>query len=221
MRGSIRRGVRTPVRTAQASRPIEGSDLLVAAGAFPTRPGSGWTTAGVELDATGYIESTIGWRPPRPCLGDGECAGSPQFTHVSVDDFRIIRDNLAGGNRSTRGRLVPFCMFTDPPLARVGLSEREAGTARHRGARRKLPMRPCCGRGRPARRGLHEGLVGARRPHSRLYDDWPRSGRGHGGGAGGDAGGLPYTRSATRSHAPDDGGGLGPLFSNVPPISAG
>jgi pyruvate/2-oxoglutarate dehydrogenase complex dihydrolipoamide dehydrogenase (E3) component len=56
----------------------------------------------------------------------GECAGSPQFTHVSHDDFRIIRDNLAGGQRSTRDRLVPYCMFTDPPLARVGLSETEA-----------------------------------------------------------------------------------------------
>ncbi|MBV8265066.1 MAG: pyridine nucleotide-disulfide oxidoreductase, partial [Planctomycetaceae bacterium] len=50
--------------------------------------------------------------------------------HVSFDDFRIIRDNLAGGSRSTRGRLVPFCLFTDPPLARVGLSE---GEARRRG----------------------------------------------------------------------------------------
>src|SRR6185312_14204651 len=56
----------------------------------------------------------------------GECAGSPQFTHVSIDDFRIIRDNLAGGARSTRDRLIPYCVFTDPPLARVGLSEREA-----------------------------------------------------------------------------------------------
>ena len=56
----------------------------------------------------------------------GECAGSPQFTHISLDDFRVIRDNLAGGHRTTTGRLVPYCMFTDPPLARVGLSEREA-----------------------------------------------------------------------------------------------
>jgi pyruvate/2-oxoglutarate dehydrogenase complex dihydrolipoamide dehydrogenase (E3) component len=56
----------------------------------------------------------------------GECAGSPQVTHVSFDDFRIIRDTLAGGSRSTRDRLVPYCLFTDPPLARVDLSEREA-----------------------------------------------------------------------------------------------
>src|SRR5262249_34556137 len=70
----------------------------------------------------------------------GECAGSPQFTHVSEDDFRIIRDNLAGGKRSTRGRLIPYCLFTDPPLARVGLSERDA---RQRGIAvriTKLPM---------------------------------------------------------------------------------
>lgn len=57
----------------------------------------------------------------------GECAGSAQFTHVAFDDFRIIRDNLAGGNRTTHDRLVPFCMFTDPPLGRVGMSERDAG----------------------------------------------------------------------------------------------
>jgi pyruvate/2-oxoglutarate dehydrogenase complex dihydrolipoamide dehydrogenase (E3) component len=56
----------------------------------------------------------------------GECAGSPQFTHVSVDDFRIVRDNMASGNRITDDRLVPYVMFTDPPLAHVGLSEGEA-----------------------------------------------------------------------------------------------
>ena len=56
----------------------------------------------------------------------GDCAGSPQFTHVAFDDFRVVRDNLSGGSRTTRDRLVPFCMFTDPELARVGLSESEA-----------------------------------------------------------------------------------------------
>src|SRR6202012_4820181 len=56
----------------------------------------------------------------------GECAGSPQFTHASMDDFRIIRDNLAGGSRSTRDRLMPSCLYTDPQVAHVGLSENEA-----------------------------------------------------------------------------------------------
>ena len=56
----------------------------------------------------------------------GECAGSPQFTHVAFDDFRVVRDNLNGGHRTTRDRLVPFCLFTDPELARVGLNEKQA-----------------------------------------------------------------------------------------------
>jgi pyruvate/2-oxoglutarate dehydrogenase complex dihydrolipoamide dehydrogenase (E3) component len=71
----------------------------------------------------------------------GECAGSPQFTHVSVDDFRIVRDNLEGGNRKTNDRLIPHVMFTDPPLARVGLSEGEAQRQGVPVRVAKLPMR--------------------------------------------------------------------------------
>jgi pyruvate/2-oxoglutarate dehydrogenase complex dihydrolipoamide dehydrogenase (E3) component len=56
----------------------------------------------------------------------GEVAGSPQFTHVSVDDFRVVRDNLAGGNHVTTGRQIPYTLFTDPELARIGLNEKEA-----------------------------------------------------------------------------------------------
>jgi pyruvate/2-oxoglutarate dehydrogenase complex dihydrolipoamide dehydrogenase (E3) component len=56
----------------------------------------------------------------------GEVAGSPQFTHVSVDDFRVVHASLTGGKRVTTGRQVPFCLFTDPEFARIGLSEKEA-----------------------------------------------------------------------------------------------
>ena len=56
----------------------------------------------------------------------GECAGSPYFTHVSEDDFNIIHQNLNGGRRSTKDRLVPYCVFIDPELARVGLNESQA-----------------------------------------------------------------------------------------------
>ena len=56
----------------------------------------------------------------------GDCAGSPQFTHAAYNDFRIVHDNLNGGNRTTKNRLVPFCMFTDPELVRVGRNETEA-----------------------------------------------------------------------------------------------
>ena len=69
----------------------------------------------------------------------GECAGSPKFTHVSFDDFRVVRDNLMGGNRTTRDRLVPYCIFTDPELARVGLSESEA---RNRGIPYRIARMP-------------------------------------------------------------------------------
>ena len=69
----------------------------------------------------------------------GDCAGSPQFTHAAFDDFRIVRDNLAGGNRSTEGRLVPYVMFTDPELARVGLNESEAAS---RGIEYRLATMP-------------------------------------------------------------------------------
>src|SRR5205823_14530494 len=80
-----------------------------------------------ELDARGYIAVNDRLETSAPDVwAIGECAGSPQFTHVSFDDFRVIRDNLAGGHRTTRDRLVPFCVFTDPPLARVGLGEEDA-----------------------------------------------------------------------------------------------
>jgi pyruvate/2-oxoglutarate dehydrogenase complex dihydrolipoamide dehydrogenase (E3) component len=115
------------VRTAAGERNIAGSDILVASGRTPNTAGIGLAEAGVELDARGYIRVDGRLETSAPDVwAMGECAGSPQFTHVSHDDFRIIRDNLAGGQRSTRDRLVPYCMFTDPPLARVGLSETEA-----------------------------------------------------------------------------------------------
>jgi pyruvate/2-oxoglutarate dehydrogenase complex dihydrolipoamide dehydrogenase (E3) component len=63
------------------------------------------------------------------------------FTHISEDDFRIVRDNLAGGKRSTRDRFIPYCMFTDPPLAHVGLSEREAERQGVKTRIAKLPMK--------------------------------------------------------------------------------
>jgi pyruvate/2-oxoglutarate dehydrogenase complex dihydrolipoamide dehydrogenase (E3) component len=125
--------VRLRVRTSGGERTISGTDILVATGRTPNTTGIGLDVAGVELDARGYIKVNDRLETSAPEVwAIGECAGSPQFTHVSEDDFRIIRDNLAGGNRSTRDRLVPYCLFTDPPLARVGLSETEArqqGTA--------------------------------------------------------------------------------------------
>ncbi|HEY5299386.1 MAG TPA: mercuric reductase [Acetobacteraceae bacterium] len=114
-------------KTAGGELTVEGSDILVAAGRTPNTAGIGLEAAGVTLDPRGFIAVNDRLETRVPGVwAIGECAGSPQFTHVSFDDFRIIRDNLAGGARSTRDRLVPYCMFTEPPLARVGLNEGEA-----------------------------------------------------------------------------------------------
>jgi pyruvate/2-oxoglutarate dehydrogenase complex dihydrolipoamide dehydrogenase (E3) component len=115
------------VRTSSGEQELEGSDIMVATGRIPNTAGIGLEEVGIELDARGYIRVNERLETTAPSVwAIGECAGSPQFTHVSVDDFRIIKDNLAGGNRSTRDRLVPYCLFTDPQLAHVGLTEREA-----------------------------------------------------------------------------------------------
>ena len=90
------------VRTAAGEQKIEGSDILVAAGRIANTAGIGLEEAGIELDGRGYIRVNERLETIAPDVwAIGECAGSPQFTHVSEDDFRIIRDNLAGGNRST------------------------------------------------------------------------------------------------------------------------
>ena len=86
----------------------------------------------------------------------GDCAGSPQFTHVAYDDFRVVRDNLSGGRRTTRDRLVPFCMFTDPELARVGLNETEA---KRRGIAYRLAKMPMTGVLRAVVLGETRGFV--------------------------------------------------------------
>ena len=115
------------VRTGAGDERIEGSDILVAVGRTPNTTGIGLERAGVELDARGYVRVNDRLETTAPKVwAIGECAGTPHFTHASVDDFRVIKANLAGGNRSTRDRLIPYCVFTDPPLAHVGLSERDA-----------------------------------------------------------------------------------------------
>jgi pyruvate/2-oxoglutarate dehydrogenase complex dihydrolipoamide dehydrogenase (E3) component len=115
------------VRTRSGEQEVAGSDILVAAGRIPNTADIGLDKTGVELNAHGFVRVNERLETSAPDVwAIGECAGSPQFTHVSEDDFRIIRDNLAGGTRSARDRLIPYCMFTDPPLARVGLSEVDA-----------------------------------------------------------------------------------------------
>jgi pyruvate/2-oxoglutarate dehydrogenase complex dihydrolipoamide dehydrogenase (E3) component len=134
--------VSVTVQTGSGERTIEGSHLLIAAGRVANTTDIGLDKAGIALTARGFIQ--VDERLKTTAAGVwaiGECAGSPQFTHVSVDDFRIVRDNMAGGNRSTSDRLIPHVVFTDPPLARVGLSEGEAQRQGVAARVAKLPMR--------------------------------------------------------------------------------
>lgn len=125
--GRSGRQVRVKVEDGEAARVLEATDLLIATGRTPNTQGIGLEIAGIELDARGYIVVNDRLQTTAADVwAVGDCAGSPQFTHVAYDDFRIVRDNLRGGQRTTRERLVPFCMFTDPELARVGLNEIEA-----------------------------------------------------------------------------------------------
>jgi pyruvate/2-oxoglutarate dehydrogenase complex dihydrolipoamide dehydrogenase (E3) component len=106
---------------------LKGSHVLVATGRNPNTEGLGLELAGIELTDRGYIKVNERLQTTAPGVwAIGEVAGSPQFTHISIDDFRVVHANLTGGDRVTTGRQVPYCLFTDPELARIGLSETEA-----------------------------------------------------------------------------------------------
>ena len=105
----------------------EGSHLLVAMGKTPNTDGIGLERAGIELTSSGYVRVNERLETTAPAVwAMGDCAGSPAFTHMAFDDFRIVRDNLNGKQRSTTNRQVPFCLFIEPELARAGLNEVEA-----------------------------------------------------------------------------------------------
>jgi pyruvate/2-oxoglutarate dehydrogenase complex dihydrolipoamide dehydrogenase (E3) component len=106
---------------------LEGTHILVASGRTPNTQNIGLDSAGVETTANGHVKVNERLQTTAPGVwAVGDCAGSPHFTHIAFDDYRVVTDNLAGGHRVTTGRQVPFCMFTDPELARIGLNEPEA-----------------------------------------------------------------------------------------------
>jgi pyruvate/2-oxoglutarate dehydrogenase complex dihydrolipoamide dehydrogenase (E3) component len=114
---------------------LEGTHILVAAGRTPNSDGIGLEAAGVETTERGFVKVNDRLETSAPRVwAAGDCAGSPQFTHIAENDFHIVRDNILGGRSSTRGRQVPFCVFNDPEFARIGLSETEAKA-------RKIPYR--------------------------------------------------------------------------------
>ncbi len=206
-----------------AERVLEGTHLLVATGRTPTTAGIGLDLAGVELTDRGYIKVNEQLRTTAPDVwAIGDCAGSPHFTHISFDDFRVIRDDLAGGHRVTTGRQVPSCTFTDPELAQIGLTESEA---REKGIAYRLAKIPMAAvlraRTLSETRGFMKALIDAESDRILGFTAF-------GVGAGEIMASvqiamiaqLPYTalRDAVLTH-PTLLEGLIPLFSAVPPIT--
>jgi pyruvate/2-oxoglutarate dehydrogenase complex dihydrolipoamide dehydrogenase (E3) component len=115
------------LQSGNATRTLQGTDILVAVGRTPNTRGIGLEKAGIEVTEKGHIRVNDRLETTAPNVwAMGECAGSPYFTHVSEDDFDIIHKNLNGGRRTTTDRLVPYCVFIDPELASVGLNESQA-----------------------------------------------------------------------------------------------
>jgi pyruvate/2-oxoglutarate dehydrogenase complex dihydrolipoamide dehydrogenase (E3) component len=199
---------------------LEGSDILVATGRIPNTQDVGLDQTGVALDARGYIQVNERLETTAPgTWALGECAGSPQFTHISEDDFRIVHANLHGGSRNTRDRLVPFCLFTDPEIARVGLSEREALAAGRPYRLAKMPMEAVLrARTLSETRGFMKALVSQETDEILGFTAiGPHAGEVLAVVQTAMMGRLPHTvlRDAVFTH-PTMAEGLGPLFGAVP-----
>ena len=121
-------GVQLVVATPAGDITLKGSRVLLATGRTPNTDRLGAAAAGVNIDAKGFI--VVNERLETSAAGVwalGDVKGGPAFTHISYDDFRVIRNNLLQGRHTTTtGRLVPYTVFMDPQLGRIGLSEREA-----------------------------------------------------------------------------------------------
>ena len=132
------RGRRDDGRTHE----VVGTHLLIATGRVPNTDDLGLEVAGIDVDERGYVQVNERLETSVPGVhAIGDVNGGPAFTHVSYDDFRVLRANLLdGGSATTAGRLVPYTVFTDPQLGAVGMTEREARSAGKRIRVGRLPM---------------------------------------------------------------------------------
>lgn len=128
--------------SGQDERMLRGSHLLVATGRRPNTDDLGLTAAGVKTDSRGFVSVNARLETSVPDVyAIGDVKGGPAFTHISYDDFRILRTNLLeGGSATTEGRIVPYTVFIDPQLGAVGMTEREARAGGRRIRVARLPM---------------------------------------------------------------------------------
>jgi pyruvate/2-oxoglutarate dehydrogenase complex dihydrolipoamide dehydrogenase (E3) component len=134
--------VRLTVRTEDGEQQVEGSHLLSATGRIPNTEALTPEAAGIRLNGQGFIEVDEYLETSVPgVFAMGDVKGGPAFTHLSYDDYRILHANLIGGHKaSTRDRIVPYTMFIDPQLGRVGMTERQAREQNRAARVAKLPM---------------------------------------------------------------------------------
>jgi pyruvate/2-oxoglutarate dehydrogenase complex dihydrolipoamide dehydrogenase (E3) component len=208
------------VQSERGARTVEGTDILVALGRTPNTQGIGLDSAGIEVTEAGHVRVNDRLETTAPNVwAMGECAGSPYFTHVSEDDSRIVHANLNGGNRNTRDRLIPYCVFIDPPLARVGLNESQAraGNIAYRVA--SLPMAAVLRtRTLSEPRGFMKAIIDAHSDRILGFSAFgPEAGELMGTVQVAMLGGQPYTtlRDAVFAH-PTMTEGLESLFAGVP-----
>lgn len=214
------KSVHCRLRSGTVARTLEGTDILVATGRTSNAGFLDPGKAGVELDSRGYIRVDEKLRTTAADVwAMGECAGSPPFTHVSFDDYRVVRDNLAEKNRTTRDRLIPYCLFTDPELAHVGMTE---SAAKAKGVHFRLAKMPMAAVLRTRTLSETRGFIKAL-----LADDDRLLGFTAFGAEASELmaaaqtamlGGVPYTalRDAIFTH-PTMAEGFAALFGNVPP----
>jgi pyruvate/2-oxoglutarate dehydrogenase complex dihydrolipoamide dehydrogenase (E3) component len=212
--------VRLQLQSANEARTVEGTDILVALGRSPNTTGVGLDKAGIEVTQQGHIRVNDRLETTAPNVwAMGDCAGSPYFTHVSEDDFAIIHENLNGGERTTRDRLVPSCVYIDPELARVGLNESQA---RERCVAYRVASVPVASGWRPwtisEKRGFMKTLIDAHSDRILGFTAFgPEAGELMGTVQLAMLAGLPYTtlRDAMFAH-PTMTEGLKALFMSVP-----
>lgn len=134
--------IRLTVNAPEGERTLEGSHLLVAAGRPANTERLNLDAAGIETDHRGFIKANERLETSAPGVyAIGDIKGGPAFTHISYDDFRILKANLLDGKDATiADRPVPYTMFMDPQLGRIGLSEQEARNRDLNFRIAKLPM---------------------------------------------------------------------------------